>query len=301
MGYVCAIAGGKGGVGKTTTATNLATVAAETHDVALLDADLGMANVGATLGVDPDHTLHDVLADEASLDDAIVEGEAGPAVVVGDRRLDAYAEADPAELRDVVADLRADYEFVVIDTGAGLSHDGLVPLGIADGILLVTTPDDVAVRDTTKTGDLATRVDGSVIGVVVTCATPDTDVEAIATDLSYPVVGVVPEDSAVASGSPLVTRSPDAPAAAAYRRLANGLERVAFEGATGAELTDSWDVPASTPADGQAASASSTEPADSEAKAATDGDGGSSASVASDSSESDESDEGRGGVFGLFR
>jgi septum site-determining protein MinD len=301
MGYVCAIAGGKGGVGKTTTAINLATVAAERRDVALLDADLGMANIGATLGVDPDGTLHDVLAGEASLADVIVDGEAGPAVVVGDRGLDAYAEADPAELREVVADLRADYDLVVIDTGAGLSHDGLVPLGLADGILLATTPDDVAVRDTEKTAALAERVGGSVIGVVLTRATPDTDVQRIAADLEYPVVGVVPEDSGVATRPPIVRSSDDAPAAAAFRRLGEGFERVAFEGASGADLADSREDPAAgaPERDPSADTSGSDAPA-----AATDGDGRAAGSAERDSpgaTSTDDGDTDSGGVFGLFR
>lgn len=259
MGYVCVIAGGKGGVGKTTTAINLAMAAAERHEVALLDADLQMANLGAMLGLDPAGSLHDVLANEAALADVLVDGTEGPAVVVGDRSLDAYAEADPAPLRDVVTDLRADYDLVVVDTGAGLSHDGLVPMDLADGILLVTTPDSVAVRDTAKTADLAERVDGSITGVVVTKATPETDVEGIDADLGYPVVGVVPEDPGVGTGPPILHRSSDAPAAASYRQLAEDIERVVFEGASGTDLTDNWELPASAIEPGASASDSTAE------------------------------------------
>ncbi|NHN64315.1 MinD/ParA family protein, partial [Haloarcula sp. JP-Z28] len=54
-GYVCTIAGGKGGVGKTTTAVNLGAVLQEMdYDVAVVDADLGMANLGSMLSVEPE-------------------------------------------------------------------------------------------------------------------------------------------------------------------------------------------------------------------------------------------------------
>ena len=223
-GYVCTVAGGKGGVGKTTTATNLAAaLAARDHEVVVVDADLGMANLAETLGVDPDPSLHAVLAAEATVDEALVEA-GNLSVVPGERSLDALPDADPARLRAVVETLRTTHDVVVVDTGAGLSHETAVPLGLADGVLLVTTPDDVAVDDTEKTADLADRVDGSVLGAVVTRVTADTDLAAIEGRLGHPVLGVVPEG--LPDADPPLVAEADAPAAEAYRGLAAALEAV---------------------------------------------------------------------------
>ncbi|MFB6084050.1 MAG: MinD/ParA family protein [Halorientalis sp.] len=74
---VYAVAGGKGGVGKTTTAANLAaTLRATGREVALVDADLAMSNLQGVVGIDHEPTIHDVLAGNADLEDAVVRESA---------------------------------------------------------------------------------------------------------------------------------------------------------------------------------------------------------------------------------
>ena len=143
MGRVYAVASGKGGVGKTTTVANLGTALATAgHDVAVVDCDLAMANLGPALGVDrTGTTLHDVLAGTAPLDAAVHEGPRGLAVVPGATDLAAFARADPDRLSSVLATLRERHDFVLVDTGAGLNTDNVAPLSVADAVLLVSTPD----------------------------------------------------------------------------------------------------------------------------------------------------------------
>ncbi|WP_336001371.1 MinD/ParA family ATP-binding protein [Halorientalis halophila] len=226
-GYVYTIAGGKGGVGKTTTAINVAVSLQDAgHDVVVVDADLGMANLGAMLDVDHEPSLHQVLAGKAAVSDAIIEGPGGITLVPGERNLEAFADADPAKLRKVVKALSTAYEIVLIDTGAGLSHETTVPLGLADGVLLVTTADEVAIGDTVKTAQLAERIDGEVVGAVLTRADDDTNVSAVADKLDLEMLAVVPEDQDATKSEPLIINDPDSYAAEAYRRLASTLEEI---------------------------------------------------------------------------
>jgi septum site-determining protein MinD len=236
-GYVCTIAGGKGGVGKTTTAVNIAAVLEERgHDTAVVDADIGMANLGEMLGLDYDVSVHEVLAGEETVSAALTSAPGDITAVPGEQSLEAFAEADPAKLRKVLRALRNTHDVVLVDTGAGLSHETTVPLGLADGILLVTTPDDVAVSDTVKTAELAERVDGRVVGAMVTLVGRGTDVQGIAERIDYPLLGVVPIDTEAAGREPLVLNSPDSDATDAYRRLTVALEPVFFEGAAGTDV-----------------------------------------------------------------
>jgi septum site-determining protein MinD len=242
-GYVCTIAGGKGGVGKTTTAINTAAVLQEEgeFDAVVVDADLGVANLGEMLGVEYDVSIHDVLAGHSTVSAALTDDDSGITVLPGEQSLEAFAEADPAKLRMVLNTLQETYDLVLVDTGAGISHETTVPLGLADGVLLVTTPDEAAVSDTAKTAELADRVDGTVIGAVVTRATRDTDVPAIAAGLEPPLLGVVPADVGAAGHEPLVANAPDSVAADAYRRLTASLCTVFFEGVPGTDLDRVFD------------------------------------------------------------
>ncbi|QSG09329.1 MinD/ParA family ATP-binding protein [Halapricum desulfuricans] len=226
-GHVFTIAGGKGGVGKTTTAVN-AGVAMEDagYDVVIVDADLGMANLAAMLGIDHDTSLHEVLAERAAISDTLTEGPGGVTLVPGEQSLEAFADADPAKLRKVIKTLANAYDVVLIDTGAGLSHEATVPLGLADSVLLVTTPDSVAIGDAGKTAQLAQRVDGEVIGTILTRAEVQSDIDEVEREVDYPLLAVIPEDTEATTDEPLVLNFPDSPAANAYRRLSTALERV---------------------------------------------------------------------------
>jgi septum site-determining protein MinD len=236
-GYVCTVAGGNGGVGKTTTAINVAAVlAADGYDVAVVDADLGMPNVSEMLGVDHEESLHDILAGRATVSETLTDTPGGMTIIPGEPALEAYAEADPQKLRTVIKTLRRAYDVVIVDTAAGLRQENTVPLELADGVLLLTTPDYVSLTDTTKTGQLATRVDSEILGALIVRVTDDTDIGDISEAFDFPVVGAIPADLDVVGDEPLVGTAPESEPAAAYRELATQLERVFFDGADGAAL-----------------------------------------------------------------
>jgi len=227
-GYVFAVASGKGGVGKSTTTANLGVALADDgFDVAVVDVDLGMANLAGLLGVKPEVALHDVLAGDASPSDATYE-TCGLTLVPGSTELEQFAEADAESLHRVVEYLRERNDAVLLDAGAGLSYDIAMAMSVADGVLLVTTAELASLTDATKTGKLVTKLEKPVVGAVFT-RTGDggfDDVEGIAAALGTTdaVTASVPQDDAVKlavrKSRPVVEMKPDSPAARAYDRLA---------------------------------------------------------------------------------
>ena len=271
MVQVFAVASAKGGVGKTTTTANMGAILAETGaDVVVIDGDISMANLGAALGIEsPPTTLHDVLRGDATPSEATYEGPGGVYVVPGDTALSSYTSADPEELPAVLrAHSQADY--VLIDVGAGVSHETGLPLSLADEVLLVSTPERDALRDTEKTRQLTEELGGTVAGAVITRTEASTPVSELATGtLAAPVLGSIPEDEAVrdavAVGEPLSTYAPHSPAAEAYRELVaelTGVEPAAPPESDAPSTTPSADEPTdSEPADTTAESATAADAA----------------------------------------
>jgi septum site-determining protein MinD len=225
-GNVLAITSGQGGVGKSTTALNLAvSLGTDAASVVLVDADLGMANIGGMLDIHTGLTLHDVLAGVADVESTIVEEYEATDVVPGGRNLEEYAEADPNRLPTVLTTLKEMYEYVVVDAGAGLGYADVVPIEAADEVILTTTPADAAIGDTAKLAKFSERVNAEVRGVVVTRVDEETDPEVVGTKVGTEPLGVVPEDQnvqeSIDAGLPLELYAPDSPAGVAYSRIAD--------------------------------------------------------------------------------
>ncbi len=142
---------GKGGVGTSNLALNLAIALGECGaKVVLVDADLGLANIDLLCGLSPPFDLGDVLAGDASLADAIIEGPGGVQIVPGAhgmRTLVDVLSEGATRLADELAALEAEADFLIVDAGSGLGP-GIATLAAAAGeVVLVTTPEPTSVAD----------------------------------------------------------------------------------------------------------------------------------------------------------
>jgi flagellar biosynthesis protein FlhG len=148
---VLTVTGGKGGVGKTNIAANLAIALAQFgRRVMLLDADLGLANVDVLLGLQPRYTLADVLRGERALADVIVTGPGGVRVVPGASGLAELADlgtAGQAGLINAFSELTEDLDLLVVDTAAGISGSVLRFCAAASDVLVVVCDEPTSITD----------------------------------------------------------------------------------------------------------------------------------------------------------
>ena len=146
-----AIASGKGGVGKSNLALNLSILlSAAGQRVALIDADMGLANLDVLLDVEVRGNLSHVISGARSLQDVIVHLPSGVQLVPGASGLARLAHLNEFQrthlLREMMQ-LEADNDVIMIDCGAGIGPDVTHFATAADSVIVVTAPEPTAVTD----------------------------------------------------------------------------------------------------------------------------------------------------------
>lgn len=148
---VMSFTSGKGGVGKTHTVLNTAIALAQMgRNVLILDADLGLANINIMLGIKPLHTIEDVLEGRLTLEEVIVPGPDGISIVPGASGVESICELDPEKkliLMESVENLRTPYDYLLIDTRAGVSPDVMYFNSAAAEVVCVITDEPTSLTD----------------------------------------------------------------------------------------------------------------------------------------------------------
>jgi septum site-determining protein MinD len=232
-----AVASGKGGTGKTTATLALGMALAADHEVTVVDADTGMANLLFHAGLsDADVTLHDLLvADDAnvSVADAVYE-RFGMRVVPCGTSLAGFRAADPERLRGVVAELAAETDVLLLDSPAALdSKSAVLPVVLADRAVVVLQPTVPSLSDGLKVQEYARSYGTDTAGVLFNRvregdrAAVERVRERADRYFGGPTLAAVPESDAARgarrAGEPLLAHAPESDAAAAFRRAADAL------------------------------------------------------------------------------
>jgi septum site-determining protein MinD len=227
-----AVASGKGGTGKTTSTLALGMALADSHDVTVIDADTGMANVLFHAGLaDVETTLHEVLAGDVHVSEAVYE-RFGMTVVPCGTSLSGFRQADPARLREVVATLAADTDIILLDSPAALgSRSAVLPVVLADRVIVVLQPTVPSLSDGLKVQEYATTYGTGIAGILFNRVTDAEGIDRVTEKAERYFEGetlaAVPESDAVRAArrasKPLLAHAPESPAAAEYRAAAETL------------------------------------------------------------------------------
>jgi pilus assembly protein CpaE len=164
-GRVISVVSPKGGVGKTTVATNLAVGLASTghNSTVLVDLDLQFGDVASALNLDPDHSLPDTLHGPASRDTMVLKTfltlhETGLYVICGPESPAAADSITADEVSHLLQMLASEFQYVVVDTGPGLSEHVLAAMDESSDLILVTSMDVPGVRGLRKELDALTEL-----------------------------------------------------------------------------------------------------------------------------------------------
>jgi len=234
-----AIASGKGGVGKSVIAVNVAIALARLgHRVGVLDGDFALGNVDVLLGLTPVLHLGHVLDGERSLSEIMLEGPSNVVVVPsgsGVPRLTSLSTAQRGRLKGAVEHLRSVLDFLLIDAASGISDTVVETVSLADRALLVTSLEPTSVVDAYAVAKVLTSVAPALeVGIVANAVRNGEDaglafrqLEIAATRFltrSLTYYGFIPEDIAVREAvlmqRAVLEHAPHAPASRGYRALA---------------------------------------------------------------------------------
>jgi flagellar biosynthesis protein FlhG len=235
---VIAVTGGKGGVGKSTVAVNLATgLAAARRRVVLLDGDLGMANVDVLLGLSPRYTLAHVLSGERTLDEILVSAPQGFMIVPAASGAADLANLDATAHLGLVqgfSALGARVDVLIVDTAAGIAPGVLQFAQAAQQVLVVLCDEPASMTDAYALVKVLSRNHGvrhfRVLANMAASAAAGASlfkrfehVTARFLDVTLEYAGAIPEDEAlrraVRAQRPVLEAFPSSPAARAFKKL----------------------------------------------------------------------------------
>jgi len=240
---VITVTSGKGGVGKSNTAINLAIQFRKMgKKVIILDADFGLANIEIMFGAVPKHSLVDLIYKGKDIKDIITWGPMGVGFISGGSGIAGMSNLGQGYLAYIIknlAKLDEMADIIIIDTGAGISNAVLEFLVASGEIILVTTPEPTSITDAyslikalarhprfhadaTQIKMLANRVKSEKEGQLLYQKLNMVITRYLKLQTQY--LGAVPQDAklneAVMQQSPVSMKDPNAKSSLAYEEIA---------------------------------------------------------------------------------
>lgn len=238
MGEAIVITSGKGGVGKTTSTANLGTaLALQGKKVCLVDMDIGLRNLDVVLGLENRiiYDLVDVIEGRCKIHQALIK----------DKRFDDLLFLLPAaqttdktavsaeQMKTLIEELKPDYDYILIDSPAGIETGYKNAVAGADKAIVVTTPEISAVRDADRIIGLLEKEDIEPPKLIINRIRTQMmqngdvmDIDEITTHLSIELIGIIIDDDEVIrssnSGDP-VAMLPNNRASQGYRNIVRRL------------------------------------------------------------------------------
>ena len=209
---IIVITSGKGGVGKTTTTANLAVaLASEGHKVVAVDGDVGLRNLDVIMGLENRivYTLVDVIEGTCRLNQAMIRDKRTENLYMIPTAQSRTKDAVSSEqMLEICGQLRNEFDFVLIDSPAGIEAGFRNAAAGADEALVVTTPEVSAVRDADRIIGLLESMEKAPISLIINRIKPEMvkrgemlAIQDVLDILAVDLIGAVPDDESVVTSS----------------------------------------------------------------------------------------------------
>ena len=148
---VISVTSGKGGVGKTSIVVNMAILLSSMgKKVLVFDADLGLANIDVMLGLSAKYNINHLILGDCSIEDILIEGPAGIIILPassGIQELSALSYEQQLTIINALDNFQGDFDYMLVDTGAGISENVMYFNSAAQRIIVVVTPEPTSLID----------------------------------------------------------------------------------------------------------------------------------------------------------
>ncbi|HAC62289.1 MAG TPA: septum site-determining protein MinD [Cyanothece sp. UBA12306] len=238
MSRIIVITSGKGGVGKTTITANLGSAIAYLgYKIALIDADFGLRNLDLLLGLEQRvvYTAIDVLEGNCSIEKALVKDKHQPNLMLLPAAQNRTKEAiNPEQMQQLVEQLKMQFDYILIDSPAGIEMGFRNAIAPADEAIIITTPEMAAVRDADRVIGLLESEEIKKIQLIVNRVRPQMielnqmlSIEDLREILVIDLLGIVPDDERIIistnRGEPLILEENPSLPAMAFNNIARRL------------------------------------------------------------------------------
>jgi len=219
MSEVLVVTSGKGGVGKTTTTANVGTGLAKLNKkVVLIDTDIGLRNLDVVMGLENRivYNLVDVVEGNCRMKQALIKDKRYPNLfLLPSAQTRDKSAVTPEQMKKLTEDLTDDFDYIILDSPAGIEQGFKNAISGADRAIVVTTPEVSAIRDADRIIGLLEASEINNINLVINRLRMDMikrgdmmSIDDVIDILAVDLIGAVPDDENIVistnQGEPLV-------------------------------------------------------------------------------------------------